>query len=132
MGAVGVGPGATVEARPPVAAFTVPGKPAPKQRPRVGKNGHVYTPRATREYERQVAWAAKAAGLRPLAGPIEVQAAFCFAGRPTGDLDNYVKALLDGLKGIAYADDSQVVKLAAEVRACAPGEERAEVDVREI
>lgn len=25
-----------------------------------------------------------------------------------GDLDNYVKAILDGLKGAAYADDKQV------------------------
>lgn len=31
-----------------------------------------------------------------------------------GDLDNSLKVLLDSLRGIAYADDSQVVRLFAE------------------
>jgi len=30
-----------------------------------------------------------------------------------GDLDNYVKTVLDGLNGIAWKDDSQVVKITA-------------------
>lgn len=30
-----------------------------------------------------------------------------------GDLDNYVKTLLDGLNGIAWDDDRQVVKITA-------------------
>jgi Holliday junction resolvase RusA-like endonuclease len=30
-----------------------------------------------------------------------------------GDLDNYVKSLLDGLNGVAYEDDKQVVNLKA-------------------
>lgn len=131
-GARGAGPGAAVEAGRPVAVFTIFGKPAPKQRPRVGKNGRVYTPRITRDYELKVAWSAKAAGLQPLAGPVEVRVAFYFAARPPGDLDNYLKALLDGMKGIAYDDDGQVVKLAAEARRCRQGEERAEVEVREV
>lgn len=49
--------------------------------------------------------AARAAGLAPLAGPVAVRAAFYVCGR-AGDLDNYVKALLDGLAGAAYGDDS--------------------------
>ena len=30
-----------------------------------------------------------------------------------GDIDNYVKTILDGLNGVAWKDDSQVVKLTA-------------------
>lgn len=108
--------------------FVVPGRPVPKARPRVGRNGAVYTPRATREYEERAASAARAAGIEPLAGPVAVRAVFFVSGR-AGDLDNYLKALLDGLKGTAYGDDCQVVRLEAEVRACVPGEERAEVEV---
>lgn len=108
--------------------FVVPGRPVPKSRPRVGRNGAVYTPRATREYEERAAWAVRAAGLRPLAGPVAVRAVFYVGGRG-GGLDNYVKALLDGLAGAAYGDASQVARLVAEVRACAPGEERADVEV---
>ena len=30
-----------------------------------------------------------------------------------GDIDNYVKTILDGLNGVAWKDDSQVVKITA-------------------
>lgn len=108
--------------------LTVPGRPVPKARPRVGAGGRVYTPRATREYEERAAWAARAAGMRPLAGLVAVRAVF-YLSRRAGDLDNYVKALLDGLKGAAYGDDSQVAALEARIISCPPGEERAEVEV---
>ena len=34
--------------------FTVYGKPVAKGRPRMTRNGHVYTPQTTREYEERI------------------------------------------------------------------------------
>jgi crossover junction endodeoxyribonuclease RusA len=93
--------------------FTIPGAPVPKERPRVGRGGHVYTPQRTREYERAVAVLAHAHGARPVTGPIRVEIAVFFADSRRRDLDNAIKAIWDGLNGIAFADDSQVVELVA-------------------
>jgi Holliday junction resolvase RusA-like endonuclease len=45
-----------------------------------------------------------------------------------GDLDNYVKSILDGLKGIAWEDDRQVTCVACSVYAVKKNE-RVEVTV---
>lgn len=42
--------------------------------------------------------------------------AYFFVNDPAGDLDNIVKPIQDALKGIAYADDRQVVDLVASMR----------------
>lgn len=42
-------------------------------------------------------------------GPIAVQMVWT-RGRKSGDLDNRWKALLDALKGLAYADDQQIIE----------------------
>lgn len=54
--------------------------------------------------------------------------------RPTRkpDIDNIVKAVLDGLNGFAWADDSQVVELAVSKFYSRRGSERVEVTVRSI
>lgn len=49
---------------------------------------------------------------RPLSGPVEV-IAHVYRPRRVGDLDNTLKVVLDALKNIAWADDSQVVHLEA-------------------
>lgn len=52
----------------------------------------------------------------PTSKPKKMQAAMRDgAMRPTTkpDIDNVIKAVLDGLNGVAYADDSQVVALSA-------------------
>jgi len=43
--------------------------------------------------------------------------------RSTGDIDKLTRAVLDGLTGICYRDDSQVTALTARKRLAAPGEE---------
>ena len=58
-------------------------------------------------------------GRAPLAGKIKLKADFFklkpknIASRRWGDVDNYLKAILDALNGICYADDSQVVEVRA-------------------
>ena len=101
-------------------AFVVPGRPQSKQRPRLGKGGRVYTPRATKRYESFVAGAYLVAsgGRRrgSYRGPVELSIACVFGDLRRRDLDNVVKAVCDGLNGVAYADDCQVTRISAERR----------------
>ena len=96
-------------------SFTVPGKPQGKQRPRLGKGGRVYTPSATRRYELAVAWAAL--GARPAlwakTGRFVVEVTMYFPDWRRRDVDNVLKAVLDGMQGVLYEDDSQVVVASA-------------------
>jgi Holliday junction resolvase RusA-like endonuclease len=114
-------------------SFFVPGKPVPKERPRIGKGRSAYTPPRTTNYENQVrACAAQALGRRkPLEGPVAVYMdiyedgvwVFVFPverskGSSRGDIDNIVKSILDGtqcskkskIRG-AMVSDGQVAEL---------------------
>ena len=90
----------------------IPGPVVPKERPRV-VNGHAYTPSRTRVYEKAVRILAGAQWREPLAGPVEVEVCVWMPDYRRRDLDNCVKAITDALNGIAYADDSQIVRLVA-------------------
>ena len=111
-------------------AFTVPGKPVGKQRPRFSRRGtavRTYTPRQTAEYERLVRVSYIAAGGEKLEGTIG--ATICGYFEPPKaiskkqrqkmlsgevgytkkiDADNLAKSILDALNGVAYTDDAQV------------------------
>ena len=114
--------------------FIVPGMPKGKERPRTYWNDRhgqyeTITPKKTKDYEALVRDAYAVAGGRYLGErpifmtvtafykiPKSVSAADrqkMLAGtiRPTvtPDVDNCVKAICDGLNGIAYKDDKQVV-----------------------
>ena len=113
--------------------FTVPGAPHGKGRARVSRVGgfaRLYTPPATVAYEGLIAHAAQQAmaGRPMFDGPVGVlllidcpvpaswskrKQAQALAGeiRPTTkpDVDNVEKAVFDGLNGIAWRDDVQVV-----------------------
>jgi Holliday junction resolvase RusA-like endonuclease len=105
------------------------GAPRGKERPRLTKTGHVYTPEKTRDYEGALKYAAaEAMGSRaPLDGPLHVDLKIVVpiasswpkkrqeaarAGRewPTKkpDLDNVMK-MLDALNLVVWIDDSQIV-----------------------
>lgn len=115
--------------------FIVPGQPQGKGRPRVGKVGQharMYTPQKTVAYEGLIALACQQAmaGRPMLDGPVSAAIAIdcavpaswsgkkqraALAGNlmPTTkpDADNVVKAVFDGLNGVAFKDDVQVVDL---------------------
>ena len=108
--------------------FFVPGKVQGKARPRFSsRSGTVYTPGKTKSYERQIAEAYEAQRGPCFKGAVTIviEAVFpipkswtrakkadAIAGKlPPGkpDIDNILKVVLDGLNGIAYEDDKQVV-----------------------
>ena len=63
-----------------------------------------------RAYKANVAALCLQAGMRPLQGDLRVTVVFCPPDRRVRDLDNLWKALLDGMTGRAYFDDSQVAE----------------------
>jgi crossover junction endodeoxyribonuclease RusA len=66
-------------------------------------------------YKEECGWRAKLAGVRePMMGPVEVRFRLVPANRVCMDLDNALKVSIDALKGIVFADDSQVYRLVAE------------------
>lgn len=102
-------PGETALSMGPIVSVFIPGQPKPKGRPRKGKNGHMYTPRATIEAEQVVGWKAKCAmkGLPVIGAHVSVRLRFVGA-HGLSDTDNLVKLVLDACNGVIWKDDRQV------------------------
>ncbi len=116
----------------------IPGKPRGKQRPKHTINGHTYTPAPTREYEDNIRALYLDKYREPMFAPKEALFLNVVANFPIAksdskktklkksngeisatvkpDIDNIVKIVADALNGIAYADDSQIVKCTCEKR----------------
>lgn len=123
-----------------VIAFTVPGQPVGKGRPRVSARGgfaRLYTPAQTASYESRVAMAGHMAmgDCAVLEGAVAVRLdisvqipaswsrkkqAAALAGEilPTTkpDIDNVEKAIFDGLNNVVWKDDVQVVEVTKKKR----------------
>ena len=108
--------------------FTVFGQPVPQGRPRAFRRGRFlgfYDPARSRSWKQEVRLQARPfRPARPIQGPLAMEIHFTLY-RPKSlprrlvhhvrkpDLDNFIKAVKDALKGLIYRDDSQVVRLSA-------------------
>jgi Holliday junction resolvase RusA-like endonuclease len=109
----------------------IPVKPKVKPRPRLSR-GRAYTPQAAHDHEQEIASHWAAAGFEKIGIDTAVAVDITYTldgsfvvieellerpkGLPTGDTDNYSKATLDALNGVAFEDDRQVTDLAARKR----------------
>ena len=113
-------------------SFIVHREPKGKQRVRVTRSGHAYTPNDTTTYEGIVRseYQTQLGNAKPFLGEVEVDICAYFEIpkswskkkqalakerdlRPTKkpDCDNVAKMICDALNGLAYKDDAQVVSL---------------------
>ena len=121
-------------------SFVVPGEAVGKGRPRVstiGGHARMFTPQKTANYETLIAMAAQQAmaGRELIGGPVLIEmkilvsvaaswskkkTAEALAGdvMPTKkpDADNVLKAICDGINGIVFKDDVQVVNVSLSKR----------------
>lgn len=75
-------------------------------------NGRVLVSEAARVYK-QVVWAlAHQQDMQLVTGSVAINIRV-YRAQKTGDIDNYLKVLLDALKGLAYQDDKQIVEIHA-------------------
>lgn len=109
---------ATRKKKPKQHTIVVNERPVPKGRPRLGRRGRVFTPEKTLIAEAVI----REAWNGPMfEGPVSLTVTFSpagtevtvmeYDGEPSklrGDIDNYVKTLMDGLNGVAWIDDKQV------------------------
>ena len=111
--------------------FNINTRPTPKQRPRLGKGGKVYTPNSTKVFEEicRLSYGNRYYFDKEY---ISIKIVFKFKVpksyskkkaseaiegkiRPsTNDIDNLSKSVLDGLNGKAWKDDRYIYKIEAE------------------
>jgi Holliday junction resolvase RusA-like endonuclease len=122
--------------------FIVEGDILGKPRPRVNRNGRVWTPDRFKAYEKKIARAYIEAGGERLSGSVSIKVR-TFRSLPKSrpkrileeedifkpDIDNILKIVLDALNGVAFEDDKQVVRVLCSKMPRARREEYLEVEV---
>ncbi len=108
--------------------FEIPIDPVPKARPRLGRGGHVFTPKKTKDFEKKVrAVIGNKYTIPPLIGPVSMTLIFRMKQAKTNkktyptqrpDLDNLAKAVTDAVNGMRYEDDCQIINLNLSKRWC--------------
>jgi crossover junction endodeoxyribonuclease RusA len=118
----------------PVDGFTmrVECVPVAKERPRLTRYGGVYTPARTVEFERLIgqSWREQQ-GETLIETPVVVWINVGVVNMKK-DIDNLVKSICDGLNGVAWLDDKQVVELHAWKYPAVKGHEFVNVVVRRV
>lgn len=134
--------------------FFVEGEPQGKARPRFSRlNGRIYTPTKTAKYEKRIRAAYLEAGGKQIPEDcyvrIVVDAYFKIPKSYTKgkrlacrhnirrpdkkpDIDNVLKAVLDGLNEAAFVDDKQVVSVACHKYYAAQGDGYLKITVQEV
>ena len=116
-----------------IISLTIPGSPVGKQRARVCRTGHAYTPAKTVNYEALVkqTFAAKYPDFMPMSGPVRmILSIYIMPSKETQrkikksiariypiikpDADNILKIVADALSGLAFVDDKQIISVYAE------------------
>jgi len=113
-------------------SLTIPGPPVGKQRARVCRSGHAFTPAKTVNYEALVkqTFAAKYPDFVPMPGPVRmILSIYLMPSKKTQrklkegirvyptikpDISNVLKSIEDALNGLAYVDDKQIISVYAE------------------
>jgi len=106
--------------------FVIEGKPKVKGRPRFTRNGRAYTDAKTREAEQKIKDAYVESDGPIFTTPVSITVTLfndrtevtiteldCAFSTLKGDVDNYVKAILDGLHDVAFGNDKIVQELFA-------------------
>ncbi|MEO0597599.1 MAG: RusA family crossover junction endodeoxyribonuclease [Chloroflexota bacterium] len=100
-----------------VIQFALDMKPQTKQRPRTyrTKTGKVrtVTPKATKQYEQAIAQSASLATDKPFAKGVKLSVSILIwrTDARRADIDNICKSVMDGMEGVVYHNDSQVIEL---------------------
>ena len=111
----------------PVRTLTLGLPPSANRYWRMGNN-RLYVSDAALDYKSDVVKLARQQRFgHPIEGDVAI-ALHVYRQRKAGDLDNYLKVLIDALKGIAYADDRQITHIHA-YRFDDPKNPRVEVEI---
>lgn len=105
--------------------FFAEGKPVPQGSMKFIRPGVMIHARAAdlASWRATIAYRARQAGCHPIDGPVSITLRFQMPRPKTikrtyptvaPDLDKLVRGVLDGLTGVAYIDDAQVVRITAE------------------